>query len=164
MAEGQGNMVLQQYRHQILPASDRRVQLVQKVIRRLMPFSGVSDGNWRVFVIDEDETNAFVTPDNTVFVFSGILPICRNEDGLAAVLGHEIAHNVAHHTAEKMSWSYAMLAPVLLIDVFFGLGMISQWFLNFTLALPNGRAQESEADYIGLRECCSLWIPKRGLY
>jgi len=46
--------------------------------------------NWEFYVIDSKEKNAFVLPGGKVFVFTGILPIVKNEDGLAAVLGHEV--------------------------------------------------------------------------
>ncbi|OCL07150.1 hypothetical protein AOQ84DRAFT_398627 [Glonium stellatum] len=52
---------------------------------------------------EQYQGNAFVLPGGKVFVFSGILPVCAGEDGLAAALGHEIAHDLAHHAAERMS-------------------------------------------------------------
>ncbi len=59
---------------------------------------------WEVFVIDDPkQKNAFVLPGGKIFVFTGILPVCANADGLATVLGHEVAHQVARHSAEKMS-------------------------------------------------------------
>ncbi len=74
------------------------------MLERLLPFAfregkGLSEMTWEVHVIDSPEQNAFVVPGGKVFVFTGILPHCQNEDGIAAVLGHEIAHVVAHHTA-----------------------------------------------------------------
>lgn len=48
--------------------------------------------------------NAFVIPGGKIFVFSGLLPIAKDEDGLAAVLGHEIGHQIARHTAEQLSF------------------------------------------------------------
>lgn len=103
------------------------------------------------------EKNAFVIPGGKVFVFSGILPICRNDDGLAAVLGHEIAHNLAQHAAESMS-SVIMISPIRYSLIFLdatgwtmGLGRIlGDVALNLGVAMPASRKQESEADYIGL--------------
>ncbi len=100
--------------------------------------------------------NAFVLPGGKVFVFSGLLPIVRTEDGLAAVLGHEIAHNVAEHVAERMSRSIGtdvLLASIILLTG--GMAVIGTWTIgNSVLELlfrrPMGRMQESEADYIGL--------------
>jgi hypothetical protein len=94
--------VRQEYRGRILPDSDARVRQVKRVLERLLPYAegeGLKDLQWEVAVIESPEQNAFVAPGGKVFVFTGILPLCRDEDGIAAVLGHEIAHVVAHHTA-----------------------------------------------------------------
>lgn len=81
---------------------------------------------------------------NKVFVFSGIIPICQTEDGLAAVLGHEIAHNVAHHVQEKASMPYLFTLIVGLVTLFFDNSeQLSQLVLSYALELPNSRAQEA---------------------
>jgi len=139
--------LIQEYRGNLLPPHHPKVQMVQRVLDRLIPHSGLTDENnhWEVHVIDEDTKNAFVVPGGKVFVFSGILDVCRGEDGLAAVLGHEIAHNVAHHAAEKMSQTgvlmmgaYAVMALVGAGD-FFGLSRV---LLDVGFMRPNGRKQE----------------------
>lgn len=56
------NQVLQEYHGHILPHWDRRVQMVQRVLDRLIPASGLTDEHWEVNVIDSDEKNAFVIP------------------------------------------------------------------------------------------------------
>lgn len=106
LEEAMGRSSVDQVRHQyagrILPDHDVRVRKVNKVLRRLLPYAeaeGLHGLDWQVTVIDSPEQNAFVAPGGKVFVFTGILPLCRDEDGIAAVLGHEIAHVVAHHTA-----------------------------------------------------------------
>jgi Zn-dependent protease with chaperone function len=92
--------VQQQYGAQMLAEGDARVRLVRRVLQRLLPYApGVEGLQWEVTVIDSPEENAFVVPGGKVFVFTGILDACRDEDSVAAVLGHEIAHVVAHHTA-----------------------------------------------------------------
>lgn len=96
--------IKQQYSGRFLPEHDPRVRQVKRVLERLLPFAfqegeGLREMTWEVHVIDSPEQNAFVVPGGKVFVFTGILPHCQNEDGIAAVLGHEIAHVVAHHTA-----------------------------------------------------------------
>jgi hypothetical protein len=96
------DQVREEYRGHILPDDDYRVQKVRKVLERLLPFAegeGLKGLDWEITVIDSPEQNAFVAPGGKVFVFTGILPLCKDEDGIAAVLGHEIAHVVAHHTA-----------------------------------------------------------------
>ncbi|KAL0259785.1 metalloendopeptidase [Diplodia seriata] len=121
--------VLQEYHGQILPAWDRRVQMVQRVLDRLIPASGLDNEQWEVHVIDSPEMNAFVIPGN--------------EDGLAAVLGHEIAHNVAHHSAERMSQSVFVLAAALAVDIFLGgTGGITRMLLDLTFLKPGSRSQE----------------------
>jgi len=103
------------------------------------------------------ERNAFVIPGGKVFVYTGILDIARNDDGLAAILGHEIAHNLAHHAAEQMS-GMVLLEPIRWTLIFldslgftYGLGrIIGSIFMDFGIMRPASRKQESEADYIGL--------------
>jgi predicted Zn-dependent protease len=98
-----------------------------------------------------------VIPGGKVFVYTGMLPIAKNDDGLAAILGHEIAHNLAKHQAEKMS-QMVLLEPLrwAFISLDWALGgiAISQVLGSFALDLglmrPASRKQESEADYIGL--------------
>ncbi|KAL1628177.1 metalloendopeptidase [Diplodia seriata] len=147
--------VLQEYHGQILPAWDRRVQMVQRVLDRLIPASGLDNEQWEVHVIDSPEMNAFVIPGGKVFVFSGILPICRNEDGLAAVLGHEIAHNVAHHSAERMSQSVFVLAAALAVDIFLGgTGGITRMLLDLTFLKPGSRSQEAYKTTVMMAQSC----------
>ncbi len=105
--------------------------------------------------------NAFVMPGGYLFVFSGMLRVCGNADALAAVLGHEIAHNVASHAAERMS--AACIANLTSGSLFFlagalpGLALFGIWTVTggrylqeLMFALPMSRKMESEADYIGL--------------
>lgn len=107
---------------------------------------------WEVFVIDDPkQKNAFVLPGGKIFVFTGILPVCKNADGLATVLGHEVAHQVARHSAEKMSGYKILLFGTFLLDAL-GLDIgLSRAALTLLLSLPNSRKTELEADYLGLR-------------
>ncbi|CDS01941.1 related to OMA1-Metalloendopeptidase of the mitochondrial inner membrane [Sporisorium scitamineum] len=107
---------------------------------------------WEVFVIDDPkQRNAFVLPGGKIFVFTGILPVCKNADGLATVLSHEVAHQVARHSAEKMSGYKVLLFGTFLLDAF-GLDIgLSRAALTLLLSLPNSRKTELEADYLGLR-------------
>ncbi|KXX81788.1 Mitochondrial metalloendopeptidase OMA1 [Madurella mycetomatis] len=145
----------------MLPDWDPRTARVKRVMARLLPFSGMSgEGDeWEVFVVDDDRTaNAFVLPGGKVFVFSGILPLARNDSGLATVLGHEIAHNLAGHVAERLSQDIGasiVLYSLVILGGVFGLGPLIMHFfggrfLDVAFGFPMSRLQESEADYIGL--------------
>ncbi|KAL9076614.1 MAG: hypothetical protein Q9161_000946 [Pseudevernia consocians] len=152
MAESQYEKVLQAYGREVLPPNHPHSRMVIKVLERLIPAAGLEGQKWKVQVIDDPEQkNAFVLPGGKVFVFSGILPICAGEDGLAAVLGHEIAHNIAHHTAEKVSQiAYLYLATVVLKWFFDIPDQFSHFLLDIAFERPGSRKMESEADYIGL--------------
>ncbi|KAK5174796.1 metalloendopeptidase [Saxophila tyrrhenica] len=151
--QGQGmyQQVLQEYGKKLMPAYTKEHRQVQRVLDRLVPNSGLEGEEWEIHVIDDPMINAFVVPGGKVFVFRGILDVCQGDDGLAAVLGHEIAHNVAHHAAERMS-QFAILAPIgILAWVFAGIDpSIVQFASSLAFTLPGSRRQEEEADYIGL--------------
>lgn len=150
-AKEQYQVIMQEYQDQILPEWDTRTRQVQKVLDRLIPSSGLTGEKWEVHVIDDPQKNAFVLPGGKVFVFSGILPICAGEDGLAVVLGHEIAHNLAHHAAERMSSSLFLIILTQLISLFYGIPpSFSMTLTDIAFARPGSRKQEAEADYIGL--------------
>ncbi|KAI1270320.1 peptidase family M48-domain-containing protein [Xylariaceae sp. FL1019] len=147
---------------------DPRTRLVKRVMKRLIPYSGMPDATWEIRVIDDDRTaNAMVLPGGKVFVFSGLIPIAGGEDGMAAVLGHEIAHDVAEHAGEQLSSQVGV--NVLLWSLLFLTGgiannLIGGTLLDLVFAKPMGRRQESEADYIGLMmmaEAC--YDPRKAL-
>ncbi|KAI0405999.1 peptidase family M48-domain-containing protein [Xylaria palmicola] len=136
---------------------DPRTRLVKRVMKRLIPVSGMDGEEWEVRVIDDPRVaNAFVLPGGKVFVFSGLIPIARNEHGLAAVLGHEIAHNLADHVAERMSSQLGInILLYSLIALTGGIGILATTYfghimLDLVFGRPMGRRQEAEADYIGL--------------
>ncbi|KAK3672009.1 metalloendopeptidase [Recurvomyces mirabilis] len=141
---------MQEFGRKLMPPTSREHRMVQAVMERLIPHSGLEAEEWEVHVIDDPMKNAFVIPGGKVFVFRGILDVAQGEDGLAAVLGHEIAHNVAHHAAERMSQSVPvlfLLAVLSLVGLDPGIGNTA---LNLAFTLPGSRKQEEEADYIGL--------------
>ncbi|RMZ83206.1 hypothetical protein DV738_g1309, partial [Chaetothyriales sp. CBS 135597] len=149
--------ILAEFGNRILPANHPYTLLTARVVERLLPASGLpssgDDGNeWRVHVIDEpSQLNAFVIPGGKVFVFTGILPVARDEAGLATILGHEIAHNVAHHSAERLSSSGFVLLFAIAASLIFDVsGNLAKSLADLLLTLPNSRTQEIEADHIGL--------------
>lgn len=117
------------------------------------------NAQWEFVLFDSKEANAFCLPGGKVGVFRGILPITKDESGLATVIGHEVAHAVARHGGERMS--HAMLAqgggqvantvvsaydPKLQSAAMLAYGAISK--VGFEL--PFSRKQETEADHMGL--------------
>src|SRR5688572_28101350 len=99
---------LQSYR-EVMAQSDvvtsgREHQLVTEVARRLAQAVGsAGEGfNWQVSLIRSDQVNAFCLPGGKIAVYTGILPVAQNEAGLAAVMGHEMAHAVARHGSQRL--------------------------------------------------------------
>ncbi len=140
---------------------DRDPQLnasVDDVGRRLAAVANRPDFQWNFVVIDDDrQVNAFALPGGKVAVYTGILPVAQDQAGLAVVMGHEIAHALARHGAERMS--QAQLAELGGQALAIGLGggsnsaaILAAYGLGAQIGvlLPYGRTQESEADRIGL--------------
>ncbi|KAJ5145556.1 uncharacterized protein N7515_000120 [Penicillium bovifimosum] len=152
MGEESYREILASERGKVLSDTHPLTRMVNGVLQRLIPQAEVEGAEWRVHVIDDPKmVNAFVLPGGKVFVYTGILPVCKDEDGLAAVLGHEIAHVVAHHPAERVSNSFLTLGAVFAVSFLFDVsGHFSSFLLNLMYSLPNSRTQEAEADNIGL--------------
>lgn len=94
--------VRQKHGEQFLPDDDPRVQTVKKVLARLLPYAEgewLKDLNWEITVIECLDNNAFVYPGGKIFFYTGLLGLCRDENDVAVILGHEIAHVVARHAA-----------------------------------------------------------------
>jgi predicted Zn-dependent protease len=135
---------------------------VTRVGQRIAAVAGKPEYQWEFTVIDDPkQANAFCLPGGKVAVYTGIFPIARDEAGLAAVIGHEVAHALARHGAERMSQNTALQVGAAGVAVAAGASgvsgttaqMIMQAYgLGSTIgiALPFNRAQESEADHIGL--------------
>ena len=133
---------------------------------------------WEYILIDRKKVrNAWCMPGGKIAVYTGILEATKNTDGLAAVMGHEIAHAVAKHSVERASRGALVNTGTQLIDILTGgklsqvnratgmntIGMLSQ----LGLMNPFNRKQESEADYLGMifsslsgydiRETVKIW-------
>lgn len=123
--------------------------------------SDQTDKDWQVTVFKSDQVNAFAVPGGNIGVYSGILPITKNGGQLAAVLGHEMGHVRAGHANERMSEQAATGIGVSVLSAVIGsqtsgLGQNALMGLLGTgakvgIILPFSRAQESEADRIGLK-------------
>ena len=116
---------------------------------------------WEYILVDDDKIkNAWCMPGGKIAVYTGILKVTKNKDGLAAVMGHEIAHAVAKHSIERASRALVLNVGTAALDIFTG-GAISNtrrttgvdvagMLRRFGIDNPFGRKQEREADYLGL--------------
>ena len=133
--------------------------LVQKVGQKIAAVAGpdLPGAQWEFVVFDSKEANAFCLPGGKVGGYTGILPITKDEAGLATVIGHEVAHAAARHGGERMSMALALQGvgagvSATTADSKYA-GLISQAYglgSQLGVALPHSRANEAEADHIGL--------------
>ena len=145
---------------------------VKRVVGRVIASSGLRETyQWEYMLINAPKTvNAAAIAGGRIIIYSGLLPVAQNDAGLATILGHEVGHVMAHHTAERYSQEQlvglvgaaagATVGGELATLAGLGLGQVG--FL-----LPYSRAHESEADYIGVllmaragydpRESIALW-------
>ena len=138
------------------PALDQ----IRSIGKRLIKVIDDAEGfEWEFNLIESDQANAFCLPGGKVAVYTGILPVAKNIDGLAVIISHEIAHAVARHGAERMAYqklqqygqlalgmSVGEMAPQTQRMVMGAFGMGSK----FGFMLPYSRKHETEADYMGL--------------
>ncbi len=109
---------------------------------------------WEFILVDDDQTkNAWCMPGGKIAFYTGILPIAQNDDGIASIMGHEIAHAVARHSAERMSTALLVDAGQFALEKLIlrqPLPNFSNQLRTYGLDLPFNRKQESEADYLGI--------------
>ena len=117
--------------------------------------------DWEVTLFEDKAVNAFALPGGKIGVYTGLLKAAVNQDQLAAVLGHEIAHVIADHGNARISAAYATQTGLQLAEALAGGGAAStqqsQLFgllglgAQVGILMPYGRGQESEADILGLQ-------------
>ena len=139
-----------------------------RVGRRIAEATGRSEYQWEFRLIEDKQVNAFCLPGGKVAVYTGILPVTRDDAGLAAVVGHEVAHAIARHGAERVSQGLLVQSgltatqmalsrsdprTVQAVTAMLGAGA------SVGVMLPWSRAQESEADHLGL-----IYMAKAGYH
>jgi predicted Zn-dependent protease len=134
--------------------------MLQRVGQRIAAATGRTDFQWEFRLIDNDKMiNAFALPGGKVAVYTGILPLTRDEAGLAAVVGHEVAHATARHGAERVS--HNLVAQIGIAATAAAIGGRDTATSNLAIAalgagaaigvlLPFSRLQETEADQMGM--------------
>lgn len=136
--------------------------MVQRVGKRIASVANLPGAQWEFVLFESKEANAFCLPGGKVGVYTGILPIVKDDAGLAAVLGHEVAHAALYHGRERISRSMGL--ELLGEGISTGIGAygakpttIAGFQQVYGIGtqvgaeLPHSRLQESEADQIGLR-------------
>ena len=149
------------------PTLQQRVVTVGSRIARV---SNVQGAKWEFNVVNDPTPNAFALPGGKVAVNAGLFKVVQNDDQLAAVLGHEIGHVAARHSAERASQQMLQQGGLEVLGVATGdkaMVQLASAALQVGLSLPYSRTQESEADQIGLmfmaragydpRQAIALW-------
>ena len=145
------------------PKTSAYVQCVARAVTNEM-----GGGPWEVQVFESKDVNAFALPGGKIGVYTGLLKVAQTQDQLAAVLGHEVAHVIAGHSAARVSNEMAANLGVGVLSAATGvspdaIGMGA----NLMLLLPFSRGDESEADQLGMdymaragfdpRQAVELW-------
>jgi len=134
-------------------------EIVQRVGQRIAAVANRPDFKWEFNVIESDTQNAFCLPGGKVAVYTGLLPVCQDEGGLAVVMSHEVAHAIARHGGERMTYQTAQNLGKSAVGMVLqnreeqqkqilltAYGAASQ----YGVILPYSRKHELEADHIGL--------------
>jgi predicted Zn-dependent protease len=140
-------------------SSGPEAELVRKVGGRIARVAKLPHAQWEFVLFDDESPNAFALPGGKVGIYTGILPITKNEAGLATVVSHEVAHAVARHGAERMSQGLAVQIGGALLGAAIGTeatatkDMVMQAYglgAQLGVMLPYSRTHELEADELGL--------------
>lgn len=161
---------------QISGIAARLIDKVDEVERDLAAERGIdaknfaADFDWTVNVIQSDQANAFALPGGKMAVYTGLVPVAKNQDGMAVVMGHEIAHALMRHGAQRMARGRLeqigqMAGAAGGMDAGTMQTVMSAY--GVTSALPYARGHETQADEVGLmlaaaacfdpREAVPLW-------
>lgn len=166
IVEVQAEELIEENQGIIVPANDPAYKKLEAIFHRLWyansDVPGIKDHNWRLIIIDDPKNiNAFVLPTGHVFVYTGLINFLQNDDELAIVLGHEMAHAIMKHAAESLSsvqfidyFVIILMAALWIVMPGDGIAAVFNWFLHHVIELmihmPHSRLKETEADKVGL--------------
>jgi len=137
-------------------------QRISKSVDRFMRANGMTEEannyQWEFKLVDDDQMNAWCLPGGKVVFYTGILPVCENTDGIAAVMGHEIAHAFAKHGQERMTSSYGQQLGGMAVAIgTSGQNYETQMLWNSIYGIGSqvgmlaySRTHETEADKLGM--------------
>lgn len=119
------------------PAYDRVARVCNRILRANADIPEVHGKDWTITVVDQDIRNAFVLPSGNIFVFTGMLQTCGNDDQLGVVMAHEISHTLLGHVSEKLSYvnfvNFLVLVPLALLWAVLpndGISIVANWFFD----------------------------------
>jgi predicted Zn-dependent protease len=139
--------------------SGKQAEMVRRVGRRIARVAPVPNAEWEFVLFEDDTPNAFALPGGKVGINTGILKITQNEAGLATVMGHEVAHVVARHGAERASQTMGLQILGAIADAALAQnapgarqGVMQAYGLGAQVGvlLPYSRVHELEADELGM--------------
>lgn len=158
------------------PRQNHYVQCVAQAITQAIPaqYANTNPGEWEVVVFDSEEVNAFALPGGRIGVYTGLLQVAKNQNQLAAVIGHEVSHVLAQHSNERLSQSQVANMGMAAADQILKNGATKApamaalgMGVQYGVLMPYSRAHETEADVLGLqlmamagfdpKESVSLW-------
>ena len=143
----------------LAPRGDEQLRRLRGIAQKIIPFAAdwnASAKNWRweINLIASEQVNAFCMPGGKIAFYSGLLQKLQlNDDEVAMIMGHEMAHALREHARERMGKSTATNIGVSLLSQVLGLGALGQTATNFgaqLLTLEFSREDESEADLVGM--------------
>lgn len=144
----------------VLDRNPAQVARLKRIANRLIPHANVyradaTRWDWRVHAISSNEVNAYVLAGGKIIFYTGIIDRLQlTDDEIAAIMGHEMAHALREHSREQYSRQVATQTGIGLAAAVFGLSSGQTQLANLAgqvgVSLPHSRAQETEADVIGL--------------
>lgn len=141
---------------------DQRTRKLRAVLGKLKPFAQRKEVDYRVFLIESEEINAWTIPGGNIYVTTAMMSNLENDDELAIVIGHEIGHNECKHTHRQLQRYALAKAPFDLINIQVDPSILVNFFS--TLAVAFSQYQELEADRTGFIYAANAgYDPKRGL-
>lgn len=142
-----------------LSTNQTQIAQIQKVGQNIAIAANKPSYNWEFYLIEEKAKNAFCLPGGKIFVYTGLMGIIADDDELAVVLGHEVAHALLRHGAEKVSLNRVQSGVGLLLNVAMAVlaptyrGVVNTAYgagSTLAVSLPYSRSHELEADKLGL--------------
>ncbi|XP_036207480.1 metalloendopeptidase OMA1, mitochondrial isoform X3 [Myotis myotis] len=167
---------MEEFKNDMLTEKDAQYLNIKEVFYHLIECNkdipGISEIKWIIHVVDSPDINAFVLPNGHVFVFTGLFNAVASVHQLAFILGHEIAHAVLEHAAEKASVVHLLdfLGLIFLTMIWAvcprdSLAIVGQWLQStlkeYLFSRPYSRTLEAEADKIGLQLAAKACVDVR---